>query len=295
MNIIGNKWLFLIISGILVVASIVAIVIYGFQLGIEFRGGSLWEVRFENPITKEKLVEFFASKPTTDDAIVTEASNGAFLIRTKEITEADHQALRAELQKMNGQFEELRFETIGASVGGELRRKAITSFILVIGMISLYIAFAFRGVSRPVSSWKYGLITLLTLFHDAVIPAGLMALLGHLQNVEIDTNFIVAILVVMGFSVHDTIVVFDRIRENLRTSRNTKESFGELVNVSVNQTIARSINTSLTLILVLIALYFLGSTSLTYFILTILVGTVVGAYSSIFVASPLLTLWQKKS
>ena len=153
--------------------------------------------------------------------------------------------------------------------------------------ISLYIAYAFRKTSRPVSSWKYGWITLLTLFHDVSIPAGLLAILGHFRGVEIDTNALVALLVVMGFSVHDTIVVFDRVRENLLLNRG-KQNFGDVVNASVNQSMARSINTSLTLILVLIALIFVGPPSLFYFVLLLLVGVITGIYSSIFIASPLL-------
>jgi len=174
-----------------------------------------------------------------------------------------------------------------------LRKNAITAIIFVILGISLYVAFAFRKVYQPVSSWVYGLITLLTLFHDVVIPAGLLALLGHYARIEIDSNFVVALLVVMGFSVHDTIVVFDRIRENLLLDRG-KSVFAELVNRSINQTMARSINTSLTLIFVLLAIYFVGPASLHYFVLTLLVGVTTGIYSSIFVASPLLILWHNR-
>ena len=154
--------------------------------------------------------------------------------------------------------------------------------------ISTYIAWAFRKVSRPIASWKYGLVTLVTLFHDVSIPLGLVAFLG----VEIDTNIIVALLVVMGFSVHDTIVVFDRIRENVKTHWRNTVSFADIVNRSVRETIARSINTSLTLIFVLVALLIWGPESLFYFLLALLVGTVAGTYSSIFVASPLLFLWR---
>jgi preprotein translocase subunit SecF len=154
--------------------------------------------------------------------------------------------------------------------------------------ISLYIAFAFRKVSKPVSSWKYGMVTLVTLFHDVIMPAGLLAVLGRFKGIEIDTNFIVALLVVMGFSVHDTIVVFDRIRENLTLARGKAVSLGDIINKSIRETFARSINTSLTLMIVLVALLVFGPPSLFYFILTILVGTLFGTYSSIFVASPLL-------
>ncbi len=165
---------------------------------------------------------------------------------------------------------------------------------MVLVGISLYVAFAFRKVSRPISSWKYGIITLVTLFHDVSIPAGFLVVLGKLKGVEIDTNSLVALLVIMGFSVHDTIVVFDRIRENLLLDRG-RSDFGTVINNSVNQTMARSINTSLTLFLVLIALFIFGPITLKYFILTLLIGTIAGAYSSIFVASPLLQVWQKFS
>ncbi len=171
--------------------------------------------------------------------------------------------------------------------------KALWALGINLFAISLYVAYAFRKVSYPVSSWKYAFITLITLFHDAIIPVGLMAFLGHFKGVEIDTNFIVAVLTVIGFSVHDTIVVFDRIRENLRKAGTLKGNFGDLVNTSIHETFARSLNTSLTLFIVLVALIVLGAGSLYYFILTILVGTVVGTYSSIFVASPLLVLWNR--
>lgn len=274
--------------------SIAAIVFLGFRFGIDFLGGTLWELKFESQISRDELTEFFRSKLGLTEAIIIEESNAAFLIRSKEMSEADHQKYLNQINAELGAADELRFEAIGAAVGAELREKAITAFILVLLAISLYIAFAFRKVSRPVSSWKYGVITLVTLFHDALIPTGLIILLGYLLNVEVDTNFIVAILVVMGFSVHDTIVVFDRVRENLRVSGLQKTDFDALVNASVNQTMARSINTSLTLILVLVAMYFLGAPTLKYFVLTIAVGTIVGTYSSIFVASPLLTIWRKK-
>ena len=294
MNIIGHKKIFLSVSGLLMLLSIAAIVFLGFRFGIDFLGGTLWELKFESQISRDELTEFFRSKLELTEAIIIEESNAAFLIRSKEMSEADHQKYLNQINAELGAADELRFEAIGAAVGAELREKAITAFILVLLAISLYIAFAFRKVSRPVSSWKYGVITLVTLFHDALIPTGLIILLGYLLNVEVDTNFIVAILVVMGFSVHDTIVVFDRVRENLRVSGLQKTDFDALVNASVNQTMARSINTSLTLILVLVAMYFLGAPTLKYFVLTIAVGTIVGTYSSIFVASPLLTIWRKK-
>jgi preprotein translocase subunit SecF len=187
---------------------------------------------------------------------------------------------------------ELSFQSIGPSVGAELKKNAILAVVFVLLGISIYIAFAFRKVSRPISSWKYGVATLVSLFHDVIIPAGLLAYLGRTQGIEIDSNFIVALLVIAGFSVHDTIVVFDRIRENLILHRG-KNDFSAIINDSINQTMVRSINTSLTLILVLITMLFLGPSTLHYFIATLLIGTTIGTYSSIFVASPLLLVWHR--
>lgn len=267
-------------------ASITSILVFGFKQGIDFVGGTLWQIKIS--ATKEDLQlalpgAIIASQPATK----------SFILRTGELREGEHQNLLAAFREKFGEVEELRFETIGPSIGKELREKSIKAFIFVLLSISLYIAFVFRKVSRPVSSWKYGLITLITLFHDALIPLGTFSILGYLLNVEIDTTLVVAILVVLGFSVHDTIVVFDRIREKLKLQKSSNYDFDELVNRGVNETIVRSINTSLTLVLVLVAMLFLGAASLQYFILAILIGVVVGTYSSIFVASPLLTLWRR--
>ncbi len=295
MNIIGHKSIFLSVSGFLALAGVIVIAVFGFKPGIDFAGGTLWQVAFpDGGILKDELSGFLETDLGVSGAVVSEGEGNSFLIRASEIGESSHQNHLLSLQAKFGKIDELSFQTIGSAVGGELRRRAITAFVLVLLAISFYIAFAFRKVSRPVASWKYGLITLITLFHDALIPAGLMAVLGRTVNAEIDTNFIVAILVVMGFSVHDTIVVFDRVRENLRVAGSSVKDFSALVNASINQTIARSVNTSLTLVLVLLALLAFGPAHLMYFVLIITVGTIVGTYSSIFVASPLLTLWRSK-
>jgi preprotein translocase subunit SecF len=294
MNIIRHKWWFLGISGLLVLASILAIAIYGFKPGIDFSGGTLWQFTVDATTTPEAVGAFLSSQGVHEPEVTLEEQTGSFIVRAGEISEANHAKYRAALEKQFEGAEDLGFQSIGASVGEELRTKSITAFLFVILGISIYIAFAFRKVSRPVASWKYGVITLLTLFHDALIPAGLVALLGHLYGLPVDTNFIVAVLVVMGFSVHDTIVVFDRIREHLRTANVAKLDFDSLVNTSIRETVARSINTSLTVVIVLIALFLFGAHSLRSFVLVIGVGTVVGTYSSIFVASPLLALWKGK-
>ncbi len=296
MNIIGHRKIYLTISGLLVLSAFIAIIVFGFQQGIDFNGGTLWQLRTTNnlpdrqagqQLTTNNLKAFFETDLGVKNAIIFPAENQSFLVRLPHISEEEHQFYLEAIKTKFGETEELSFQNIGPAIGQELKTRAFWAIGLVILGISLYIAFAFRKVSYPVKSWKYGIITLMTLFHDITIPAGLLAILGWKLGVEIDTNFVVALLVVMGFSVHDTIVVFDRIRENLMLQRG-RFDLATVINSSVNQTFSRSVNTSLTLVLVLVALFFFGPITLHYFILTLLVGVIVGTYSSIFIASPLL-------
>lgn len=292
MSIIENRKIFLGIAGFLVLASIFSVFYFGFKQGIDFVGGSLWHVKFAeiDEIDEVGLRASLTGAGIAGTIITRESDLGGFIVKMREISEGEHRVILASLREKFGEIEELRFEVIGPTIGHELRRNSLTAFALVIVSIVLFVSFSFRKVSYPVVSWKYGVITLATLFHDAVIPAGLFALLGYAYGIEIDTNFIIALLVIMAFSVNDTIVVFDRIRENLLLSRRDAD-FSLIVNNSVNQTIARSVNTSLTLVFMLLALYFLGPASLQNFILALLVGITFGTYSSIFVASPLLVVW----
>ena len=294
MSITKYKYLFLSVSTILTIVAVAAMVGFGYKQGIDFAGGTLWQIKFADNNLETSAVQSFLFENGAEDAVVRKAGTGEeFSIRAKELSEEQHQSIVVKLNQKFGSFEELSFSSIGPVIGSELRSNALIAFVLVLLGISLYVAFAFRKVSYPVNSWKYGIVTLITLFHDALIPAGAFAFWGWKYGVEVDTNFIVAVLVVMGFSVHDTIVVFDRIRENLLLSKN-KDNLAEIIDVSVRQTFARSVNTSLTLVLVLIALYLFGASSLSYFNLMILIGTIVGTYSSIFVASPMLTFFHRK-
>ncbi len=290
MNIIKYRFFFLGLSAFLIAASIVAVAIFGLRPGIDFVGGALWEIRVPN-LGADGIRETLLATGSSEMTIFPGEQADQFLIRLPHISEEEHQQYVFALKTKSPDAEEIRYESIGPTIGGELKKKAYRAIVLVLLGISLYIAFAFRKVSRPISSWKYGIVTLLTLFHDIAVPTGLLAVLGKYVGVEVDTNFVVALLVVMGFSVHDTIVVFDRIRENLMMSRD-RSALASLINESVRQTFARSLNTSLTLFLVLVALFFFGPVTLKYFVLTILVGTMVGTYSSIFVASPLLLYFQ---
>lgn len=291
LNIVGRKKIWFTISIILVGIAVASIATYRFQEAAELQGGTLWEFRIPGQnVSAADVQDFFQDNLHVNGAQVT-VDNGdqSFLVVFGTVTEATHQQYASELTTEWPSFQELSFQSISPSVGANVRNNAIIGIILVLIGISLYIAFAFRKAQRPISSWKYGWITLMTLFHDVAIPAGMLALLGHFLNVQVDSDIIVALLVVMGFSVHDTIVVFDRIRENLLNHRG-KVPFKTIVNDSVNQTMARSINTSLTLILVLLSLYFVGPADLQYFVLTLLVGVTTGIYSSIFIASPALVL-----
>jgi len=291
LNIVGHKKIWFTISIILVGIAVLAIATYGFKESAELKGGTLWEFKVsgQNLSVTDVQSELVNNLHIQDAEVNLNNGNQSFLIRFGSINEPTHQQYISELQQVWPSFQELSFQSISASVGTNLRNNSIIAILLVLIGISLYIAFAFRKASRPISSWKYGWVTLITLFHDVAIPAGMLAILGHFVNVPIDSDFIVALLVVMGFSVHDTIVVFDRIRENLLNHRG-KVPFSTIINDSVNQTLARSINTSLTLILVLLALYFVGPADLRYFVLTLLVGVTTGIYSSIFIASPALVV-----
>jgi preprotein translocase subunit SecF len=291
LNIVGHKKIWFTLSIILVGIAVIAIAVFGFKESAELKGGTLWEFKApaQNLSITDVQNELVNNLHIADAQVNLDNGNQSFLVRFGSISESAHQQYITELTSAWPSFQELSFQSISASVGTNLRNNAIIAILLVLVGISLYIAFAFRKASRPISSWKYGWITLLTLFHDVAIPAGMLAILGHFMNIQIDSDIIVALLVVMGFSVHDTIVVFDRIRENLLNHRG-KMPFATIVNDSVNQTLARSINTSLTLILVLLSLYFVGPADLKYFVLTLLVGVTTGIYSSIFIASPALVV-----
>lgn len=296
MFIIKNKFVFLTISLVIVVSSIIAVCVYGLKLGIDFKGGTLLEVNYTNGRPDTAVIAQVLEKNTLTDAIVQPLGESSLSIKSRPLSETELPALVTSLS-VDGKYPltKTSFTSIGPSVGQELAKKAIVAIIVVVIAIVLYIAFAFRGVSRPVSSWKYGLIAITTLVHDIAIPAGVFALLGHFHGAEVDTLFVVAILTVLGISVADTIVVFDRIRENLKN--HTAPTFPETVGKSLSQTFVRSINTSLTVIIVLVALFFFGPSTTKNFSLVLIVGMFFGTYSSIFVASPLLVLaegWQQK-
>lgn len=291
-NIINSKKIWFTISGSLMILSIVALLVWGLKLGIDFTGGSLLEVSYQTNRPSIDEVNQSLSALNLQSLKVQPAGDNDFLLRFENVDETTHQEILNQLKnQVNGQLEERKFESIGPTIGMELKNKAITAIIVVLVFILAYIAYAFRKVSKPVASWKYGLAAITALFHDILIVTGIFAALGFFLGVEIDTLFVTALLTILGFSVHDTIVTFDRVRENLFKIHN--QPFEEIVNRSVNETIIRSINTSLTSILTLLAVYIFGGESIRYFVLALILGFIVGTYSSIFIASPLLVWWNK--
>lgn len=295
MNIIAHKKIFFSISGFLVLASVFVIFFFGLRQGIDLIGGTNWQIQFKNAAANESdLKSSLIEISGYPNLIVKSLPEKNFLIKLPSISEENHQKYLLSLKEKFGEIEERSFESIGPIIGRELKRRFIWAFILGLLGIILYIAWAFRKISYRVKSWKYGLAGILCLFHDILIPTGLMAFLGWQQGIEIDTNFIVALLFILGYSINDTIIVFDRVRENLFLAEGGRFDFAQIINASVKQTFARSINTSFTTILVLLALYFWGPISLKYFTLTLILGIFLGTYSSIFIACPFLFVWHRK-
>jgi preprotein translocase subunit SecF len=287
MDIIRYRTIYFIFSGILILASITSLAVWGLRFGIDFTGGSLMEIQYTSKVPSQQEIKDKLAPLDLGEISVQPAGEDSVILRLKDIDETTHQSLLSAL----GNVEEKRFESVGPVIGEELKNRAYLAIGLAILMIMIYIAWAFRKVSRPVPSWQYGLATVAALTHDVFIPAGFFAVLGHYKGVEIGLLFITALLTVLGFSVHDTIVVFDRIRENLR--RGIGDSFRDTINLSINQTLTRSINTSLTVLLTLAAIYFFGGETVKYFALALIVGIIFGTYSSIFIASPLLLVFER--
>lgn len=299
MYIVTHRKIFYTISCILVLVSLAALFVFGLVPGLDFKGGALLEVSYLESRPEKTLVEKILL-PIDAHASVRPSGENGYILRLRELTDAKHRSLVSELSVSGTkQVMEIRFDSIGPLLGKEAVGKSFLAVALVIICIVLFITFAFRKVSLPVSSWKYGVITVVALLHDLIVPIGVFAYLGHFNGVEVDTLFVTALLVVLGFSVHDTIVVFDRVRENLKVVRDTRarKDFETIVGESISQTFTRSVNTSLTTIFALIVLFFFGPSATQYFSLALIIGIIAGTYSSICIASPLLVTverWQQK-
>ncbi|MFM2423616.1 MAG: hypothetical protein RLZZ70_1, partial [Candidatus Parcubacteria bacterium] len=314
------KKAFLIITALIFAISFGIIAVLGLEYSIDFTGGALTEVQYTTLPNKAELESSLASQNLGGVSIRETESNGeggGYFIRTRDLTEEERQAVEAVLVAAGEGGEILRFTTVGPTIGAELSSKAFWAISFVSLIIILYVAYAFAGIGKPVSAWIYGLITIFVLLHDVLVPTAMMSLLGYFTGAEVDVLFVMAILAVLGYSVNDTIVIFDRVRENLKANRTEERTkviepggieqetvvytltkpFGEIVGPAVTETLGRSINTSLTTLLALIALYFFGGELTQNFALVLIAGVLAGTYSSICMAVPLLVAyadWQAK-
>lgn len=281
---------YFIFSAVLLAASISALVIFGLKPGIDFTGGSILELQYLGDRPSNQDIIKTLEGVDLGQVMVQSAGDKGVILRMKDIPDSVHEDILAKLGKDEGKIEEIRFETIGPTIGKELKSKTKMVAIVALFAMFAYIALAFRRVQRPLRSWRYGVSTIITLAHDIIIPLGVFAVLGRYYNVEISIPVIAALLTVLGYSINNTIVVFDRMRENLFKGG---ESFEEIADRSLNQTLARQINTSMTVLLTLVALYVFGGETLKYFVLALILGTVVGTYSSFFISAHLLVSWYR--
>lgn len=295
-NIISKTKYAYIFSITLTALSIASLFVWGLKFGIDFTGGTLMEVKFEQGVPTNQEIEDNLKDLNLNSLTIQPSGNNSVLLRYASEDDATNQSVIKKLEEKYPSATQLRVDFINSSVSKELKSKSLMAIFWAVAGIMIYIAWAFRKVSRPVESWKYGAGAVIALIHDILITVGVFSFLGHYYGIEVGIPFIAALLTILGFSVHDTIVVYDRTRENLIRS-SSKDKFPDIVNRSLNETLIRSINTSLTVIITLLAIHIFGGESIKDFSLALLVGVTFGTYSSIFVASALLVTiynWQRK-
>jgi len=291
MDFIRYKKIYFVFSGILIGGSIIFVIAFGLNPGIDFTGGSILEIDYlgQRPSSqeiREKLSEF-----DLGEIYIQPSDEKGVIIRMKDVPEDIHQAVIQKLGVSENEIEEKRFESLGPVIGKELKGKTATLTVLALLSIVIYIALAFRKIKRPLPSWQYGIVSLIILFHDIAIPVGVFSILGKFYGVQVTIPVVAALLTVVGYAINNVVVVFDRVREGL--IKRIGVTFEETINKSINQTLARCLNTSLTTLLVLLAIFFFGGITLRYFSLSLIIGIAAGTYSSIFLAGPLLTIFRR--
>jgi len=289
MNFVKYFKFFNILSTLLFLGAIFSLIFFGLKFSIDFTGGSILEIDFEqrpeNQIIQEKL-------KTLDlgEIVIQPIGEKGVILRLPEINEETHQKIISQLNEIS-KVEEKRFESVGPTVGKELREKTISLITVSLFFLLCYITIAFSKISRPISGWQYGLISIITLSFDVVISLGIFSLLGKLYNAQFNIPIVTALLTILGYTINDKVIVFDRIRENILKEH--KRSFEDLVNLSLNQTLTRSLSTGTSTLLVLLFIFLFGGETLKYFALILIAGIVIGTYSSLFLATPLLVIWLK--
>lgn len=275
--------------GALILASIICLAVFGLNFGIDFLGGSILEVEFENRPANNVIIEKL-NKFNLGEIIIQPTGERGVILRLKSIDEELHQNLLGALGEIS-KVEEKRFESIGPTIGQELRRKTVTLIVISLIALLIYIAIAFRKLKWPISGWQYGVVSVITLFIDILIPILVLILLGRFYNVQFNIAIVAALLTILGYTINDKVIVFDRVRENILRTRS--ENFTETINSSLNQILSRSLSTGFCTILVLLSIFFFGGETLKYFALTLTIGIVIGTYTSLFIASSLLVSWEK--
>ena len=278
MNFIKHLYLYFIISAIVILPGLYSLIRFGLQPSIDFTGGSIIELRIKNNDN------FLSGIDGIELDSIQASDDNTYLLKLKPIDEAKKEEILNKLNKKYGEVEELRFETVGPVLGKELIRKTLIAVVLAAGFILAYVAYQFKDK-------KYGICAVLAMFHDSLVILGIFSLLGHFKGVEVDTLFVTALLTSLSFSVHDTVVVYDRIRETIKN--HPKANFETVVNKALAETMSRSVNNSLTIIFMLTCLWLLGGQSIKWFVFALLIGTISGTYSSPFVAAPLLVVWER--
>jgi len=281
------KYIYFFISAAVIIPGLISLILFGFKPSVDFTGGTLLELKI-TPKQEIALSNQLIQENIPEDiqiSSIQSSGENTYLLRAKPITQEQNSNFQSTLSQSLGEVEEIRFETVGPTLGKELLRKTIFAIVIAAGAILLYVAYRFKEL-------KYGVCAILAMFHDSFILLGTFSLLGHFLGVEVDTLFVTAVLTTLSFSVHDTIVVYDRIRETLR--KNPKADFVSIVNKSVAETLGRSVNNSMTIIFMLLALYLLGGDTTKWFVFALLIGTIAGTYSSTFTAAPLLVVWENR-
>ncbi len=292
MNITATRKIWFTISGCFVAASLIAAFTIGPKLGLDFIGGARWDIQFEETINQEELTNFFANEAAlTKEVKVQPSENNTFLITIQDLDDKTIQSIAQNLRNQVGNFTEVSYRKVDATIGASFKTKSLYAILTALAGIILFVAFVFRRIPEAINPWRFGGVAIIALFHDIAIVFGIFVVLGAIYQVELDLPFITALLATLGFSVNDTIVILDRVRENIRLQK-ASETFEDTIENSVQQTLTRSINTSISTLLPLISLLIWGADSIFFFVLALTVGIAVGTYSSIFIAAPMLAEWK---